>query len=62
MSALLAIGWFISLYVSVAVVFHTIGWSGLVRMFPEGWRWWQFPVQLLSLAFFAAVVLNHPFK
>lgn len=61
MAALFTILWFIALIVSVLSVFHFIGMSGLVNMFPEGRREWMLPAQLLSLAVFAAIVLNHPF-
>jgi len=61
MSSLFAIAWFLMLCMSIFAVFHVIGFSGLTRMFPEGKRWWHLPVQLASLAVFAAVVLNHPF-
>jgi hypothetical protein len=61
MQALKDISWLLWLLVTAAIVFETIGWRGLVRMFPEARRWWQLPAQLASLAAFAAVVLFHPF-
>ena len=61
MTALLTIIWFIGLILSILGVFHFVGMSGLVNMFPEGRRSWMLPAQLLSLAVFAAVVINHPF-
>lgn len=61
MSALITIGWFLLLSVSTLAVFELVGLWRLVCMFPEGKRWWMLPVQFASLAFFAAVVLNHPF-
>lgn len=60
MEALKAIGWFLALLISVWIVFETVGVRGLVRMFPEGRRWWMFPVQLSSLALFAAVIHFNP--
>jgi hypothetical protein len=62
MQALLTIVWFLSLLISVDLIFVFVGFSGMTQMFPEGKRWWHFPVQLLTLAIFAAVVLFHPFK
>lgn len=62
MHAVKAIGWFILLVVSILAVFEVVGWSGLIRMFPEGKRWWILPVQLLSLACFAAVVYFNPWS
>ena len=56
-----AIIWFVLICASTAFIFTVVGWSGLTGMFPEGRRWWHFPVQLLSLVIFAALVLNHPF-
>lgn len=61
MLALHGIVWFICLLLSTFAVFQTIGMAGMVSFFPEGRRWWQFPVQLLSLTCFAFVVLYHPF-
>ncbi|MBL4833610.1 MAG: hypothetical protein JKY26_06500 [Pseudomonas sp.] len=62
MSIFLGIVWFICLLVSIAAIFELIGFSGLVRMFPEGRRWWQFPAQVTSLIVFAVIVLLHPFS
>lgn len=61
MNAVIAIGWAVALAVSVMAIFALVGMHGMVSFFPEGRRWWQLPAQLLSLALFAAVVLNHPF-
>lgn len=61
MRALLSIGWFVWMLVAIYAVNVMHGFTGLVRMFPEGYRWWQFPAQLASLAHFAAVVLLNPF-
>lgn len=60
MSAMLVIGWFIWMVISIGLIFHYIGFSGLTRMFPEGERGWHFPVQMLTLANFAAAVLANP--
>lgn len=61
MTALLSILWFVWIVVSIVAIFQFVGFSGLVRMFPEGRRAWHFPVQLLSLLNFAIAVLFHPF-
>ena len=61
MDALLNIAWFVWLMLSLAVVFHFVGMTALVNMFPEGRRPWQLPAQWCSLANFAACVLLHPF-
>lgn len=61
MTELMAILWFIMLLLSVAAVFNFIGSALMVQFFPEGRRWWQLPAQLLSLAFFGAMVLLNPF-
>lgn len=61
MAALLAIAWFVGMIVSIFLIFELIGCASMVRMFPEGRRWWLLPVQLGSLAFFAALVLFNPF-
>lgn len=55
------IGWFLWLLLSIYIVFQFIGMHLMVSYFPEGRRWWQFPAQLASLAFFATAVLYHPF-
>ena len=62
MSAFKDIMWFVGTIASITAIFELVGFSGLVRMFPEGRRWWQFPAQLLSLAAFAALVLVNPFS
>jgi hypothetical protein len=62
MQALKDIGWFVLLIVSFVAVFEFVGWRGLVRMFPKGWRWWMLPLQLISLAAFTAVVYFNPWS
>jgi len=62
MSNLYAICWFLMLAVSILSVFELVGMRSMVNFFPEGRRWWQFPAQFLSLAVFAAIVINHPFQ
>jgi hypothetical protein len=62
MHAIYTIFWFVGLLFNIACIFHFIGFSGITRMFPEGHRRWHFPVQLLTLATFAVLVLVHPFK
>ncbi len=54
--------WLIILFASMRAVWTYVGLSYMVNMFPEGRRWWLFPVQLLTMAVFAVVVLYHPFK
>ena len=61
MQSLLVILWFIGLVISIEVIFHFIGFSGLTRMFPEGWREWHPFAQYGSLAAFAAFVHFPPF-
>jgi hypothetical protein len=60
MNALIAIGWFLWILIAMYIVNVFHGFAGIVRMFPEGWRW-HMPAQLMSLAHFAVVVLLHPF-
>ena len=62
MSALLAIGWAVWLFMAVVLVLDVVGWRGLTNMFPEGWRWWHLPAQLATLAHFAAVVHFNPWR
>lgn len=61
MSAVSLIGWLFALYITIKMVFVFVGSAQMVAYFPEGNRRWLLPVQLLSLASFAAVVLFHPF-
>ena len=61
MEATLTIIWFIALLISIASIFEFVGMSALTDFFPEGRRWWQLPVQFLTLAIFAVLVLVHPF-
>ena len=61
MISLWAIGWFIIWLLSIWFIFAFVGMSGLVNMFPEGRRWWQFPVQLASIFFFGIMCIIHPF-
>lgn len=61
MRELIEIGWFIALLVSVYIVFELVGLRSVVRMFPEGNRWWMLPAQLASLGLFASLVHYNPF-
>ena len=61
MTAFLNILWFIGFVLSILLVFEFVGFRGLVNMFPEGRRAWHLPLQLLTLVFFAAMVLYNPF-
>ena len=61
MNALISIGWFGFLLLSIALVFEFVGLRRMVQTFPEGNRWWLLPVQFGSLAFFAAMVHFNPF-
>jgi len=61
MSALLAIAWFLMLLLAICLIFMLVGLHRMVHMLPEGKRWWLFPSQLASLAFFAALVHFNPF-
>lgn len=62
MTALITIAWLVCLLVALGLVFQFVGLRAMMTFFPEGRRWWIFPAQLASLAFFAAVVLCHPFS
>jgi hypothetical protein len=55
------IAWFVVLLVSINLIYSTIGIHYMVSFFPEGKRWYQLPLQLVTLALFATVVLYHPF-
>ena len=61
MTAALNILWFLGFALSIHLVFMFVGFSGLTNMFPEGKRVWHLPAQLLTLVFFAAMVLYNPF-
>lgn len=60
MDALLAIGWFLWLALSIMLVQDATHALVLTRLFPEGRRWWMLPLFLLALAFFAACVRFAP--
>lgn len=55
------ISWFIWVMLSIFAVFEFVGICRLVRMFPEGGRWWITPGAWCSLLIFAWAVLAHPF-
>jgi hypothetical protein len=61
MTALIPMLWALWLLISVSAVFECVGWRSMVQFFPEGWRWWMLPVQLLTLFNFAMCVLFNPF-
>lgn len=61
MHSLGVIDWFISLVASIWLIFQMVGIHAMTSFFPEGHRYWHFPVQLGTLILFAVVVLNHPF-
>lgn len=60
MSALLAIGWFIWLYLAIMLVQYVTAALVVTRMLPEGRRWWMMPAFLAALALFAACVRYAP--
>lgn len=62
MAALYIIIWFLLLIASIVMVFEFVGMHLMVRYFPEGRRAWMFPMQLISLAIFAAAVAFHPWR
>lgn len=62
MEALKVLGWFLALLFTHALVFEFVGYRAMTNFFPEGRRWWHLPVQLFSLAAFAAVVLLNPWR
>lgn len=62
MQELYVIIWVAILCLSVVLNFHFVGMRLMCAFFPEGKRWWMLPVQVVTLVFFAAVVLCHPFK
>lgn len=61
MGAVFAIGWFLLLLLSIFAIYRSVGVHFMVNFFPEGRRWYWLPLQLLSLASFAALVHFHPF-
>ena len=60
-TALAAIAWAGMIVLSVGFIEVAWGNVDLVRMFPEGWRWWMPWLRLLSLIPFAALILFNPF-
>lgn len=53
--------WLIWLLTALFAVYQSVGLHFMVNFFPEGKRWYQIPLQLISLGYFALVVLKHPF-
>lgn len=61
MHALYVIAWFVGIILSIQFMRGTLGYAGLCHMFPEGFRWYTVPLEILSMVIFAFAVLNHPF-
>jgi hypothetical protein len=59
--AILTILWFVALLASIAFIRETARMHAMICMFPEGYRWWVFPLFLTALAMFASLVLFRPF-
>jgi hypothetical protein len=53
--------WFVGWLVTMYSMYECLAPTNLVRMFPEGDRWWRLPVAFISIALYSAVLLNHPF-
>ena len=53
--------WLFGIFLSVHIVFGMVGVRLMLTYFPEAQKWWREIVQLLALAFFALIVLLHPF-
>ena len=62
MAELLTIGWVVWLIVAILLVYETAFIGAMVRMFPEGWRWWATPARHAALAHFALCVLLNPWS
>lgn len=56
------IGWFVWLLITIALVFEFVGYRSASIIFPESWRPWHLPLQLLSLVLFASAVLLNPWQ
>lgn len=61
MDALKIIGWFLWLCFAMLVLAEAGQVGAMIRMFPEGRRWWTGPAQVAAMGFFASAVLCHPF-
>ena len=60
MIALKAIGWFLWLVLSYALVLKFVGRRGLTTMFPEGYRWYHDVQELGVMLFFAVCCICNP--
>lgn len=60
MSALIAIVWFIAVIIAILAVKEFSRMEALVRLFPEGRRWWIFPSFLASLTAFGLLARFNP--
>lgn len=62
MPALMVVLWVLWFVIAVRLNFEFVGMRSMVQFFPEGWRWWMLPVQLLTLFNFAMCILFNPFS
>lgn len=62
MTVIFILIWLFALWIAYHAIFVFVGLDRMVRAFPEGDRWWLKFAQLASLAFFALVVLSHPWS
>lgn len=61
MESALILLWGLGLSVSVFLMIRILGYVGLCTMFPEGFRWYTWPVGILSIVFYTVMVLINPF-
>jgi len=62
MEALKTLGWAVWIMASYLAVEEFFGYGGIVRMFPEGKRWWMTPAQMLALLSFTMAVVHSPWS
>ena len=60
MEHLITIGWFIAFIIAIFFIFRTVGYIGLCNMFPEGFRWYTYPLAYLSITIFALLIIFNP--
>lgn len=61
MKSVLDMLWFIAMVINVVYIYRIFGYAGLTAMFPEGKRWWHWPIQVICLTIFGILCHYTPF-
>jgi hypothetical protein len=61
MEVAIILAWGIGILYSLWLIFQIIGYVGLCNMFPEGFRWYTYPLAIASIVLYTVLILVNPF-